>query len=72
MTYVWPFATGIGGNMSVAIVYGYVLLLREAEALALMLFASGLLARRRVYTSPSSPPLSCAWARRTMSVSVSA
>ena len=25
MTYVWPFATSVGGNIGVAIVYGYVL-----------------------------------------------
>ena len=24
MTYIWPFATSVGGNIAVAIVYGYV------------------------------------------------
>ena len=39
MTYVWPFATGIGGNIGVAIVYGYVPLSHETEALTLTPFA---------------------------------
>ena len=32
MTFIWPFATSVGGNIAVAIIYGYVLALHRADA----------------------------------------
>ncbi len=28
LTYIWPFATSVGGNIGIAIVYGYVTVVR--------------------------------------------
>ena len=52
MTYIWPFATSVGGNIGVAIVYGFVLFLTPVYCLPG--FLNMLTSPLRVYNRASS------------------